>query len=392
MVRDGDEVWSATVRRLPHPVFRLTDGSRMTRPSSAALLPLGDALGLLLAGVAPVAPRPLPPASAQGCIAAAAVAAPRDCPPGPVALRDGYAVEAGAIGGASPYAPVPLPHAPPWIEAGEALPAGTDAVLLPEGFEHGSVVADIAPREGTRDRAEDLAAGDLLLAAGIRIGPLQGLALSEAGLAAVDVRQPRLRLVVTGAPAQDSLSPFLGALIAARGGLAETVAVPDADEAVAAAIRADGADAVLVLGGSGFGRTDRSAAALARAGRLHAHGLALRPGETAALGEAGGRPVLLLPGRPDAMLAAFLALGVPLLHGLTGARAEPPIAAALTRKIASVIGLTEIVFVRRSADGAEPLGGAELPLRRLVQADGFVLVAPEREGYPVGAQVEVWPL
>jgi len=360
------------------------------RQASAALTPLAEALALLLAEAAPAAARLRPLAEAEGLIAAAPVRAPQDLPAARIALRDGYAVAADRIGGASPHAPVPVPRPPPWLEAGGMLPAGTDAVLAADGVEAGSVIADLAVGEGTRGPGADLAAGDTLLAAGERIGPLQVLALTAAGIGTVAVRQPRLRLVVMRQP--DSLSPALRGLIAARGALAETVAVPAETGAIAAAIRAAGTDAVLLLGGSGFGRTDRGAEALDRAGRLIAHGIALRPGETAAIGEAAGRPVLLLPGRADAMLAAFLALGAPLIARLAGTPTGSAARAPLTRKIASLIGLAEIVFVRVGAAGAEPLGGAELPLRRLTQATGFVLVAPEREGYPAGEQVEVWPL
>lgn len=364
----------------------------MSRSASAALMPLGDALGLLGASVDPVAERLLPLAAARGRISAATIEAPHALPAGLVAARDGFAVEAAAIGGASPYAPVPLPHRPAWIEAGEALPAGTDAVLPPESLEPYGAVADLAAREGTHGPGEDLTPGDRLVAAGERIGPLHLLALAMAGRETVAVRMPRLRLIATGAPAPDGLSPLLAALIADRGGDTERIAVPDEVEAIASALGAGDADAVLVLGGSGYGRADRSADGLARAGRLHAHGIALRPGETAALGEAAGRPVLILPGRPAAALAAFLALGAPLLARLAGARDEPGTPTTLRRKIASVIGLAEIVFVCRRPEGVEPLGGFELPLRRLLRADGFVLVAPEREGHRAGEQVEVRPL
>lgn len=364
----------------------------MSRLASAALMPLADALGLLRACAGPVAPRALPLSDSRGRISAEAVTAPRPLPTGLVAARDGFAVEAAGIGGASPYAPVPLARRPAWIEAGEALPPGADAVLPPEGLEAHSAVADLAAREGTRGPGEDFSTGDRLLREGERIGPLHLLALAMAGRETVAVRMPHLRLVVTGATEADGLSPLLAALIEARGGGTERVTAPDDAEAIAAAITEGEADAVLVLGGSGYGRTDRSAAGLARAGLLHVHGIALRPGETAAIGEARGRPTLLLPGRPEAALAAFLALGEPLLARLAGTADAAGAPAPLLRKIASVIGLSEIVFVRRHAEGVEPLGGHELPLRQLLRADGFVLVAPEREGYPAGEPVEVRPL
>ncbi|MGH1575221.1 molybdopterin-binding protein [Methylobacterium sp. P31] len=295
----------------------------MIRTASAALLPFRDALALLCGDVAPVTPCRLTLSAAQGRISAEAIAALRAVPDRFSALRDGFAVEAASVGGASPYAPVPLVAAPPWVEAGESLPTGTDAVLLPEGFEGGAVVADVAVREGVRAPGEEIDAGEILVAAGTRIGPLQRLGLAAAGLEAVAVRLPWLRVVSTGASAHDYLAPLLVRLIEDHGGRAESVATGDEAEAIAEAIRHDGPDAVLVLGGSGFGRTDHSAEALGRAGEVRAHGIALRPGETAAIGTVQGRSVLILPGRPEAALAVFLALGRPLLARLTGAREAP---------------------------------------------------------------------
>lgn len=364
----------------------------MTRTASAALMPLDEARARLLAAVRPVAPVSVALAEALGSIAAAPVHPPRDLPNEPTALRDGFAVDSSLLGGASPYAPVRLPGTPGWIEAGETLPAGADAVLAPEGVEGRDAVAEVFLGEGVRAPGEDLFEGAPLLGAGQRIAPRHLLALAACGVAQVAVRRPRIALLAVGAPEPDALSPFLAALLARQGAEVVTAQAPDEAGAIAERILGVTADAVLALGGTGFGRTDRSAAGLAEAGRLLAHGLALRPGETAGIGEAGGRPVLLLPGRPEAALAVFLALGRPLLAALSGA--QPPAAthAVLTKKIASGIGLSEIVYGRRVAGGVAPLGGADLPLRSLVEADAAVLVPPEREGYPEGSAIEVWDL
>ncbi|WP_342153526.1 molybdopterin-binding protein [Methylorubrum sp. SB2] len=362
----------------------------MKRAASAALMPLDAARALLLGLAHPVAARSVPLAEALGCIAAGPVLAPGDRPAAPIALRDGYAVEAALLGGASSYAPVRLPGAPVWVEAGDALPVGTDAVLPPEGLEGRDAVAEVFVREGVREPGGDGRTGETLLAAGERIAPRHLLALAACGLSAIAIRRPHVALIVTGAPEPDALSPFLAALIVRQGGTSATVAVPDAPEAIADAILTATADAVLVLGGTGFGRSDHSAAGLARAGQVLAHGLALRPGETAGLGEAAGRPVLLLPGAPEATPAVFLTLGRPLLAALSGAAPPEGRPAVLSKKIASGIGLSEIVYLRRSTNGVVPLGGVDLPLRRLVEADAAVLVPPEREGYPEGTEVEVW--
>jgi molybdopterin biosynthesis enzyme len=60
-------------------------------------------------------------------------------------------------------------------------------------------------------------------------------------------------------------------------------------------------DIVLVIGGTGPGIDDHSAAALAEAGELAIHSVALRPGETAGLGHTVRVPVVLLPGMPAAL-------------------------------------------------------------------------------------------
>jgi len=362
----------------------------MMRAPSAALTPLADALALLLRLAKPVVPRSVPLDRAAGHVAATSLTIAHDVPAGLTALRDGFAVDAAQVGGASPYAPVLLPQAPVWVEAGERLPPGTDAVLPAEGVEHRSAVAEVGPGEGTSAKGEDFSEGDTLLRAGERIAPRHLLGLAAAGFFEVAIRQARTRLVVTGAP--DFLSPLLGAVIARAGGLTETAAVPADPEQIARAIAAEGADAVFVLGGTGFGRTDRSAEGLAQAGRVIAHGLALRPGQTAGIGEAGDRPVLLLPGGPDSALAVLLALGRPLIAALTGAVEPAPRTGPTARKITSTVGLAEIVFVRVQGSEVEPLGGADLALRRLIEADGIVLVPPEREGYPAGSVVEVVPL
>ncbi|ACL60083.1 molybdopterin binding domain protein [Methylobacterium nodulans ORS 2060] len=346
----------------------------------------------LTAGLRPVAPETCPVGEAAGAVAASDLAAGRGMPRGRTALRDGWAVDAAAIVGATPYAPVSLAGLSPRVEAGEALPPGTDTVLPFEAVLDGEAVADAAAGEGTRPAGGELPEGSWLARAGERLSSLQLLALAAAGIGALAVRRPRIALVATG-EASDLLSPLLAALVIGDAAqVAATRSVPDDPAAIAAALAEAEADAVFATGGTGFGASDRSAEGLARAGTVAAHGIALRPGETAGFGVAAGRPVLLLPGRPEAALAVYLALGRPLVAALAGRILPPAPAAPLLRKLSSVIGLSEIVFVRRSAEGVEPLGGADIPLHRLARADGAVLVPPEHEGYAKGTPVEILPL
>ncbi|AWN47269.1 molybdopterin-binding protein [Methylobacterium terrae] len=358
------------------------------RASTSALMPVAEAATALAALARPVAAAEMRPAEALGAVAARDVAVAAGLPAERTALRDGWAVRAAEIAGASPYAPVRAARAPVWVEAGEGLPPGTDALLAPEaiGADPREIEAEAAPGEGTRAAGAELPPGTRLVGRGERVNPLHALALTAAGIARLSVRRPRLRLL---AAEPDALSPLLGAWIAGSGGTAEAAPRPAERDALAEALAAPGADAVVVIGGTGPGRRDASAAAVAQAGRLHAHGIALRPGESAGFGEAAGRPVLLLPGRPDAALAAWLALGRPLLAALAGAAPDIPQTLPLTRKVTSTIGLTEAVFLRRRAAGAEPIGGSEIPLHRLAGAEAALLVPPALEGYPAGTSVEV---
>ena len=87
-------------------------------------------------------------------------------------------------------------------------------------------------------------------------------------------------------------------------------------------LAAESADAIVAIGGTGSGRNDTSVRTLAREGRVAVHGMALTPGETAAFGFVGPRPVLLLPGRLDAALAVWLVVGRRLLDALAAGKSE----------------------------------------------------------------------
>ena len=127
------------------------------------------------------------------------------------------------------------------------------------------------------------------------------------------------------------------------------------------------------------------------------HGIALTPGETAALGFVGPRPVLMLPGRLDAALGVWLMVGRRILERLAGTtqskESEPVELLPLARKVTSTVGFAEVVPVRRHEGKAEPLASKYLPLSSLARSDGWILVPADSEGYAAGAMVQVrpWP-
>ena len=161
-----------------------------------------------------------------------------------------------------------------------------------------------------------------------------------------------------------------------------------------AALRDEENDMVVAIGGTGSGRNDESVRTLTRVGTVQFHGIGITPGETTALGFVGARPVLLLPGRIDAALAGWLTIGRRML----ARRAfrlieEQPFAAELARKIASPLGLAEVVAVRRRLGKVEPVAQGYLSMQALAHAEGWILVPADSEGYAPGARVVVrpWP-
>src|SRR5262249_9450413 len=164
--------------------------------------------------------------------------------------------------------------------------------------------------------------------------------------------------------------------------------------ALAKALSDDQCDAVIGIGGTGSGRRDDAVQELARRGRVEAHGVAIAPGDTAAFGFVGGRPVLLVPGRVDAALAVWLLIGRLVAAKLTGGSIdEQPTTASLRRKVTSTIGITEIIPASCSGGMAEPLGSGYLSLTALTRSDGWILVPAESEGFAAGSKVAVnrWP-
>lgn len=369
----------------------------------ARLVPLGDSLAALESFCTAVAPLRLPVAQACGRVAAAPVGAPADVPERALALREGWAVLAQETLGASSYAPSFATTPPSRVRAGDPLPADTDAVL-PLPFVDAAafpceIYGSVAPSDGARARGADLAEGAILVDAGEVLRPEQVALLQLAGLTEIEVRVPSVTVLSLGHT--DSPNPAVSYIAAAaeREGAASRVESVAADDAAAVArcLSAQEADLVLVLGDSGCaGIIFR---ALSAAGQVLAHGLAVRPGETMGCGvlarAAGPRkiPVVLGPERLECVLAAWLLLARPCLDRLAGRKPREPVAcSALARKIVSAPGMSDLVLLRRAADGDgaqiwEPLATGDIPWSAILGAEAWLLVPAESEGFPARQKI-----
>jgi molybdopterin biosynthesis enzyme len=123
----------------------------------------------------------------------------------------------------------------------------------------------------------------------------------------------------------------------------------------------------------------------------HTPRLALVPAETAWLARDGAGLVLTVPVRFDAMLAACLALALPALARLSGARAVTT-ALPLARKLTSTVGLSELVLLSEQAGQWHPHPAGVLTLSGLAQATAFAILPPDSEGMPALAPLSATPI
>lgn len=356
------------------------------------LTPLTDVLAAI-GRIEPVAAREIAPADAAGCVLSADVPAWDSRPVAPVALRDGWAVASEATRDAGPYAPLTIEPPPPRVDAFAPLPSGIDAVAPLEAMTllggMMQVMEPVAPGQSVLAAGGDIESDTTLCPAGLRLRASDVAVLLAANIARVCIRRPHIRIAVARPDDMilDATASMLVRAITAAG--ADTEIAYDLDHA----LRAGDANAVIGIGGTGSGRGDRSVIGLSQAGTVNCHGIGLSPGETAAFGMIGHRPVLLMPGRIDAVLACWLVLGCKIVDRLAGARAaDIAVKATLARKVTSAVGIAEVILLRRIGGEVEPLASGYLSLQSLARADGWMLVPAESEGYQADTAIEMRPL
>ena len=351
----------------------------------ASLTPLDAALAAVLRDVAAVAPIELPPADALHCIAAEIPAA-RAYPPHDIAVNDGWAMRANDLVGASSYAPLALTELPAWVAAGAAMPDGTDCVVDADAVDSSGplpqVLAEAIPGQGVRRAGSDIAAGRTVTPAGEPLLPRGLLLARAAGLELLRVRRPRLRIVNIG---NGELTAQLIADTARLAG-AEfvcTTVTPDV-VAIANALDPEGCDLIVTIGGTGVGHTDVAVNALAKRGTLIARGIALQPGRTAA--------VVALPGAPDQAFAAWWAIALPVLDQLSGRRPRKSLTLPLERKVASGVGVAEVVLLTRRQGRWHVLAIGDLSLDAIARAEALLIVPGAAEGFAAGTAVDAYML
>ncbi|MBV9530991.1 MAG: molybdopterin-binding protein [Bradyrhizobium sp.] len=368
----------------------------MAQRLPASLTPLDVALGAVLSGLKPLAVVELPLREAMGCVTAE-LPPLKAYPPHDVAAADGFALRSRDVVGASSYTPVPLRMPAVWVEAGDRVPEGCDCVIDVDSIEVTGpipqVLTEAIPGQGLRRTGGDIADG-FVVAPGSRFGPLDILVARAAGLEKMRVRRPKLGVLNVPA-AEGEVATAQLICECARSASAEVVYAEVASRDAASigeGLAAEACDLLVTIGGCGVGRTDASVVALAQRGEVIAHGIALRPGRTSALGWIGNTPVIALSGSTDQALAAWWTLALPVVDRLSGRQPRQTIVLPLARKIASSVGIAEIALLGRKHDTFVPLALGDLSFETIVNAQAWLTVPGSSEGYAAGAPVAAYML
>ncbi|QDW64587.1 molybdopterin molybdotransferase MoeA [Oerskovia sp. KBS0722] len=352
--------------------------------------------------------------------------APVDLPAFRSSQMDGYAVRSADVARASDGSPAVLPvvaeiPAGPGTPAvlapgtvarimtGAVVPEGSDAVVPVEdtdavrfgahasGAPRGSVGTDVgvlAPRgpgDFVRDVGTDVRGGDLVLAAGTRIGPQHLAAAASCGVPVLAVRaRVRVAVVSTGtevvepgeaaATGQVYDANLPGLAAAARRAGADVVLTgrtgDDPDELAALLARAaEAADLVLTSGGVSQGAYEVVKDTLGD--RVTFRSVAMQPGGPQGFGTHRGTPILTFPGNPVSAQVSFAVFARPVLERAAGLPDRDGETRTVTAAIDSPPATQQMLRGRTTPGGAvEVVGGAGSHLVATMAAADVLIEVP----------------
>jgi molybdopterin biosynthesis enzyme len=325
-----------------------------------ALMSATDAWTRLLDRLTPVDPRVVSLQEARGAIAAQDVVAQAPVPARAIALRDGYALCADEIAGASSYAPVLLAQKPAFVAAGDVLPEGCDCIIEASGLDLDGplpqAMVESFPGENVRRAGEDFAQGAVMLREGERVSAVACAALASAGVSTLSVRAP----VIFVKGEEGAAKNMLASLLAAEGARSE-----------------GGPDLLVCIG--------------APQGDVIAQNLALETGRKIVLAMQNGVPAIFLASRIDEALVAFTAFILPAFDHLAGHK-RTFLRLPLAQKIASRVGLCEIALLAAEEGHFHVLAVGDLPLQSLARATHVALIAADSEGHAAGEMISAIPV
>jgi molybdopterin molybdotransferase len=393
-------------------------------PAVADLISIAEGRRRVLDAVRPLDAETVPLGDALGRVLAQDLASPVNVPPFDSSAMDGFATQAGPLAelrvidesrAGHPAAERVGPGTAIRISTGAAIPEGATAVVPVErSRSHDAAVWVEASGEGDNIRraGDDVRRGDVVLRRGALLGPAElGVAAAVGCEALYCARRPRVAVLVTGDELVEpgkrlgpgriySSNGFAVAGLVERAGatLVSRTTVPDSAEATRVALAAAlaTADVVCVSGGVSVGPHDHVKPALRELGVQEIFwGVALRPGKPTWFGLHGAGLVYGLPGNPVSAMVTFQLFVRPALAALQGADPAPTrVSAVLDEPLPRHPWREQAVRVRLTPgdDGWHATSTGEQGshmLTSMVGADGLALIEPGEGERAAGESVEV---
>jgi len=382
---------------------------------------VSDHLARVLATAEPLPPLEVRLGDAVGCVLAHDVRSDLDLPARDLAAQDGYAVMSRDVEGASLTRPVELrvldtieagatdpgtvvELAAVRVASGAPVPARADAVVPLDDTDRGEAVVKVlagpGPGANVRRAAEDVAAGAVVLKAGVRIDARHIALLAGLGRDRVTVH-PRPRVVVVsvgdeliepGRPgAEGSVYDANGhalatAVQAAGGSTFRVAAVPDERAKLRETLEDQlvRADLIITTGGLSYGARDTVKDVLSPLGTVRFDNVLIAPGRQFGVGVIeGDTPILCLPGDPVSAQVGFEVFVRPALLAMAGYAEiyRPTVTATLTTPWQSTPGRREFVPARLTGSRGNyevaPTGPGT-HLSALAAANALLVIPPER--------------
>lgn len=386
----------------------------------AAPMPLDAAVRYIVARVKAVTGiETISVTAADGRVSAADVHATMCLPPFDNSAVDGWAVDSadlaqdrdtrlavrGRVVAGGSAEGVSVRHGAVRVLTGAPIPGDADTVFMQEDVEQqgDSVVlpSGLARGANLRVAGEDVAVGDVVVAAGQRLRPQDLALLCAVGETRVTVRRPvRAALLSTGDELSEPGRPLpsgaiydanramLRAMLRRAGAEVDDLGIlRDQPEPLQRKLAEAGRDHDLLLtsGGVSTGDEDHVKAAVESVGELSIWRIGIRPGKPVGVGRIGDALFVGLPGNPVAAFVTFAWIVRPALACLAGGQPTPlvglPVRLGFAHRKRS--GLRDFVRVRiEFADDGMAVarkfhkGGTGI-LTSLTQSDGLLALAEE---------------
>ena len=297
------------------------------------------------------------------------------------------------------------------IATGAPIPGGANAVLMKEyTTEDGddlTIYSQVTPGENISPKSEDIEKGQKILDKNTFIRYQELGLIASAGYDTVKVyKKPKVKVIITGnelvEPTKDEIDKAkiinsnqftIKAMIEDSGAECDIAHAGDTFDEVKEAILEASAeyDVLMTTGGTAISKGDVVLDVIDEIGEILFHGVAMRPGKPAGAGIVNGKMAFTFSGQPVAAMSQFDVFARKYLFEMQGRPFEFNVVLRESQlKIPSQLGRTD--FIRAASDNEHAkhvLNRGSGIIRSMVEANSYIIIDENDEGYQKGDMVEV---